>query len=266
MFYVYEWFIKQTNEVFYVGKGCNKRYKVRKHNKFFNEFIKRYDCDSRIVREFDVEQDAFAYEHERICELKKLGQCVCNIYDGGAGGTASWWTDERRIEYSHNNVMKSEQQRKRMSENNPMKNKDIAKKVSNYNRRPIIIGSTEYKTITYAASQYATKTHEIYKWVHLGKTPNGEDCFYKDGINGIIREKRHIVRTKPTCKKPVIVDGKYFDTKLEGSKYLGIAISTFNIWIKQPQPYRGHICEYANQQPSRRNTINSTTEGSTTNE
>ena len=52
MFYVYEWFIKETNEVIYVGKGCGRRYKVTKHNKFFNDMIKRFDCDSRIIKEF----------------------------------------------------------------------------------------------------------------------------------------------------------------------------------------------------------------------
>lgn len=36
MFYVYEWFIKETNEVIYVGKGKGKRYKVRKHNRLFD--------------------------------------------------------------------------------------------------------------------------------------------------------------------------------------------------------------------------------------
>ena len=35
MFYVYEWFIKETDEIIYVGKGCRNRYKVRKHNRFF---------------------------------------------------------------------------------------------------------------------------------------------------------------------------------------------------------------------------------------
>ena len=26
-FYVYEWYNVETNEIFYVGKGCNNRYK-----------------------------------------------------------------------------------------------------------------------------------------------------------------------------------------------------------------------------------------------
>lgn len=34
MYYVYEWFVIETDEIFYVGKGTGRRFKVRKHNKF----------------------------------------------------------------------------------------------------------------------------------------------------------------------------------------------------------------------------------------
>lgn len=53
MYYVYEWFIVETGEVIYVGKGTGRRYKVRKHNRLFNEMIRRFECDSRIVKEFE---------------------------------------------------------------------------------------------------------------------------------------------------------------------------------------------------------------------
>ena len=55
MFYVYEWYVVESGEIFYVGKGTRNRYKVRKHNKFFNDFITRYNCDSRIIKEFKTE-------------------------------------------------------------------------------------------------------------------------------------------------------------------------------------------------------------------
>ena len=50
MFYVYEWFIKETNEIIYVGKGCRNRYKCLQHNRIFKEFIKRFNCESRIIK------------------------------------------------------------------------------------------------------------------------------------------------------------------------------------------------------------------------
>ena len=63
MYYVYEWFNTDTQEVFYVGKGIHKRYKVKKRNKAFNDYIKNNNCDSRIVKYFTSEKDAFEFEY-----------------------------------------------------------------------------------------------------------------------------------------------------------------------------------------------------------
>ena len=64
MFYVYEWFDVKSGEIIYVGKGTKRRYKVRKHNKLFNECIAKSECDSRIIAEFSTEEEAFLYEQE----------------------------------------------------------------------------------------------------------------------------------------------------------------------------------------------------------
>ena len=56
-FYVYEWFIIETKEIFYVGKGCRNRYKVRKHNKLFNSILENNNCASRIIMYFETEKN-----------------------------------------------------------------------------------------------------------------------------------------------------------------------------------------------------------------
>ncbi len=176
MFYVYEWFIKETDEIIYVGKGCRNRYKVRKHNRFFNDMIKRFDCDSRIIKYFENEQDAFGYEYLRVHELKEIGQCVCNINEGGTGGTQSWWTDELRKQYSDKNVMKSKNQRERMKRNNPMSNPKIAEKTNGQKRRKVTIGNTTYNSIKEAIDCLEISYSNILTWSKKGKTPNGEKC------------------------------------------------------------------------------------------
>ena len=176
MFYVYEWFIKETNEIIYVGKGCRNRYKVRKHNNFFNNMIKRFDCDSRIIKYFENEQDAFDYEYIRVHELKEKGQCVCNIYEGGTGGTRSWWTDELREKYSKKNIMKSENQRQRMHINNPMKNPNIAEKTNGQKRRKLTIGDITYNSIKEAKEKLGISYSNIITWNKKGKTPSGKIC------------------------------------------------------------------------------------------
>ena len=179
MFYVYEWYVVETNEVFYVGKGTGKRYKCLKHNKFFNDFIKRYNCESRIVKEFENEQDAFSYEYIRVNELREKGQCVCNIYNGGTGGTQSWWTEEMREKYSKNNVMKSESQRKRMRENNPMKRKEIAIKSGKSHAKSVIVDEIFFESIKDGAKYIGTSdiylTHCL---THKNGKCKGHICKY----------------------------------------------------------------------------------------
>lgn len=156
MFYVYEWYIIDTNEIIYVGKGCKNRYKVRKHNRMFNDFISRFNCTSRIVKYFDSEKDAFAYEFERVNELRAKNQCVCNIYNGGFGGETKSWTSEKRKYYSEHNGMKSKKQRERMSKFNPMKNKDVAMRVGKTKRKAIIIDNIYFDSIKLGAEYIGT--------------------------------------------------------------------------------------------------------------
>ena len=156
MFYIYEWYIENTNEVIYVGKGSKNRFKVCKHNYMFNEFLKRFKCKSRIVKYYETEQLAFEAEAQRISELKAIGQCVCNINTGGKGGLSEHWTPEKRRKYSENNVMKSQEQRKRMSKNNPMKNPEIAEKVAKKTRKPVLVDGKYFNSVTSAAQYIGT--------------------------------------------------------------------------------------------------------------
>lgn len=240
MFYVYEWFIKGTNEIIYVGKGCRNRYKVTKHNKFFNDMIKRFDCESRIIKYFDNEQDAFSYEYERVVELKKIGQCVCNIYEGGFGGTTEWWTEDKKKIYSENNVMKSETQRKRMSENNPMKNKEIALKVNQKNSRQVIINQIEYKSVLDACKKYNVCYSTIKKWCEKGINQFGEQCRYKDEEQVIFVGKRY---NKGGCK-PLIYKDKEYESPIDLARELKISTSAVSNWCKKGFDANGNICRY----------------------
>ena len=95
MFYVYEWYNVNTEEIFYVGKGCGNRYKqVSKRNQLFKTYYENNECAVRIIRYFDLEQDAFDYEKQRIGELKSINQCSCNLDEGGSGGVNFVWTPE----------------------------------------------------------------------------------------------------------------------------------------------------------------------------
>ena len=134
MFYVYEWYNVNTEEIFYVGKGCGNRYKqVSKRNQLFKTYYENNECAVRIIKNFELEQDAFDYEKQRIGELKNINQCSCNIDEGGNGGVNFVWTPEMREYKSVYNPMKSEEQRGRMHQNNPMFNPRVVEQVVSKN-------------------------------------------------------------------------------------------------------------------------------------
>lgn len=242
MYYVYEWFVVDTNEVIYVGKGTRNRYKVRKHNKFFNDFLRRFDCDSRIIKEFENEEDAFKYEFERINELKRKGQCVCNIRDGGFGGSTEWWNDDLRKRYSEYNVMKSERQRKRMSENNPMKNPLIAEKTNGKKRRAVIVGDTLYNSVKEAHEKLGVATDTIILWCKKGINREGEPCRYADSEQIIFRGKRY---NSGGCK-PLTYKGKHYESPLDLADEIQCSASRVYSWLKRGFDPKGEPCRYDN--------------------
>lgn len=319
MYYVYEWYIVATGEIIYVGKGTHNRYKVRKHNRFFNDMIRRFKCDSRIVKEFDTEKEAFEYEFERVRDLKAKGQCACNIYDGGTGGSTEWWTPELKERYSEKNVMKSQRQRERMSDRNPMKQTDIAKKANASKRRAVIIGETEYESVTAVCEKYGVYNSTVAAWCVNGVTKFGEPCRYKDGdlsspsdhrndgqnrpltykgkrynssadlarAIGVSQttaarwcrngrdphgneckyddDNRDVIDSTNPSKISVIINGVWYPSKEQARKAIGVTAYTLTQLLEGKKKDDRYICEYGNQQPSRGNTDNSTSEGSTTN-
>ena len=242
MYYVYEWFIVDTNEIIYVGKGIRNRYKVRKHNKFFNDMIMRFKCDSRIVKEFEDEKDAFEYEYDRICELKAKGQCVCNIYNGGSGGTTSWWTDNIRERYSQKNVMKSIRQRDRMSKNNPMHDETTAEKVNSKKRKPVIIGETEYKSVKDVCKIFRVSPSAINSWCTNGHTPDGTPCHYKN------KNGDYYTYKNDGQKKPLKYKGKHYSSTTEAALELGVSQTTVSRWCRNGRDSCGNACRYDDDQ------------------
>lgn len=74
-YYVYEWYVEDTNEIFYVGKGTGNRViSMKNRNSYFKNIRKKYKCNYRILKYFQNENDAYNYELKRGLELKEIGQ------------------------------------------------------------------------------------------------------------------------------------------------------------------------------------------------
>lgn len=244
MFYVYEWFIKETNEIFYVGKGKGKRYLVKKRNNIFNQIIKNNDCDVRIIAYFENESDAFDFEEKRIRELKAKNLARANKDFGGNGGVASVWTEEMKKRMSENNPMKDSFQKERMSKNNPMKNKDCVERMVKTKSKTVIINNIKYDSVKEASLKLEVCPETIYNWVKRGYDTNGNSCYYEE-----VGPKNF--QFKKSSSKAVFIDNLYFSSLKEACNFLGVKdTSPLCKALKQNKPYKGHICKYANQQPS----------------
>lgn len=240
MFYIYEWIDLDTNEIFYVGKGTHNRYKVRKHNRLFNEKVNSLNCESRIIEWFETEEDAFLAERKRIDELKKIGQCSCNIFRGGKGGSVKWWTQELRQKYSTNNIMKTKEQRERMSKNNPMKSKVVQDKVKKFVAKPIIIDGIEYPSKKSVVDKFRVSYEVVKHWCRKGITSFGKPCRVKGEPQIEFTDKRY---NKGTCRA-INYDGKVYEGAVDVAKELNIDASVVTRWAKKGFSKDGKVCQY----------------------
>lgn len=89
-YYVYEWFNKETNIPFYVGKGLGNRMNVvngkRDRSKAFMDYYNSHKCDCRKLEEFDKEEDAYKKEKEIISLYRRKEYPLVNIDEGGRRG------------------------------------------------------------------------------------------------------------------------------------------------------------------------------------
>ena len=264
-FYIYEWYNIDTNEVFYVGKGCRGRSnQVSKRNEAFKEYYNTHNCDVRKIEYFNDEDEALKREQELIKEYRNKNQAITNIDEGGHGGLSFVWTKKMRDYKSKYNPMKDIAQRKRMSINNPMSNPEIAEKVAEKNRRAVIINNIEYTCAKEAAKEFNVCEGTIFSWCKRGYDTNGNPCRYKDEAQKAYSETIKQLGSRAQSAKGVYIDNIYYPSVKQGAQSIGAWPETLIRAIKAKRKCKGHDCSYANQQPSQENNQNSILDGSET--
>ena len=100
-YYVYEWYIVETNEVFYIGKGTGRRCYSTNRNKMFKDFYSTHNCNVRKVRENLTEAEAFMLEHFLIVYyIEETDYRITNQNTGGSARTSYFqMTEDRRKMY-----------------------------------------------------------------------------------------------------------------------------------------------------------------------
>lgn len=139
VYYVYIWYIVDTGEVFYVGKGKGKRYKqLSSRNKFFNDMYASHQCDVRKIYENLTEKEAFQKEMETVRWYREnTNYRLTNQTDGGEG--SSGWKPSQDFKDKQSKIHKEQWQdenfkRKmvaiRADENGPYKSQEFRDKIS----------------------------------------------------------------------------------------------------------------------------------------
>lgn len=139
VYYVYIWYIEETNEVFYVGKGKDKRYKQTSgRNKFFTDMCTTHNCSVKKIYEDLTEAEAFQKEQETIKWYREnTDYRLTNQTDGGEG--SSGWEPSEEFKEKQSQIHKERWQdgefREKMmiirsDESGPYKSKEFREKIS----------------------------------------------------------------------------------------------------------------------------------------
>jgi len=92
-YYVYA-HSKPSGEVFYVGKGSDKRlFTTGNRSEYWKRIVKKHGYTASILEECDDELQAYDKEIFWIAHYKSLGQCLANFTIGGDGVNVEkrWW-------------------------------------------------------------------------------------------------------------------------------------------------------------------------------
>lgn len=232
LYYVYEWIIKQTGEIFYIGKGTGNRCnQISCRNEVFKKYYYNNDCEVRILEYFENEQDAFNKEAELIQYYHSIGQAKASLDNGGTGGCHFVWTDEMRKYQSEYNPMKRPEQRERMSKNNPMKDPKIAERVAKKNSKPVYIDGVKYPSVTAAANELNHSQQIIIAWCRKGYSPDGKICRYEEDLNKEFPSFKEA--TKPPQSIGIYIDDNYFITIKAAAQAYNFAYPSFSKKLKE---------------------------------
>ena len=111
IFYVYVWIRKDTNQIFYVGKGHAEKYKdMCSRNDWFLHVVNKVgkeNIEIKFLEENLSEEEAFEKEKYYIKKFREEGKPLVNLTDGG-DGSGNWYqflTEEEKER--HREISKS---------------------------------------------------------------------------------------------------------------------------------------------------------------
>lgn len=215
-YYVYEWFIIETGEVFYVGKGSKNRVtSMKDRNKYFKDIRNKYECDYRILKYFSDEEEAYDYELKRGLELKSIGQARACYMLGNA---------KRYIDFS------VKQKTKKTNFKKGHKPANYGKKMSDEfreNCRQRNLGTKQSEETKRKRSE-ALKGHSVSENV----------------ISTLVENRRKpVYKINPNTNE---IEKEYFSAKSVADEY-NVSPATITVKCKSQKVWNGYIFTYVKQ-------------------
>ena len=102
MHYTYLHLTKDTNKIFYIGKGSgNRAFSDNRRNKYWKNIVAKHGFNADILAYWDSEQDALEHEKVLIACFKDMGYKLANLTDGGQGSSGLKQLDETKQKRSN---------------------------------------------------------------------------------------------------------------------------------------------------------------------
>ena len=90
-FYTYAHINKETNKIFYIGKGTKYRFiDTNKRNAYWKNIVSKYGFKAEILAYWDSEKAALDHEKLLISCFRDMGYKLANLTDGGEIGPVGY--------------------------------------------------------------------------------------------------------------------------------------------------------------------------------
>lgn len=120
MFYTYAHLTEDTNQIFYIGKGTNRRAfeRGKDRNPHWASIVNKHGYYATILAYWKTEAEAYEHEKLLIASLKDIGYNLTNKTPGGEGIPKGYKFSEetkRNMSLSHIGSKRTEETKKKMS-------------------------------------------------------------------------------------------------------------------------------------------------------
>ena len=247
-YYVYAWYVKETYEIFYIGKGTGNRCKCKKReNKYFMNMLNSHECDYVILKNNLNEKEAFDLEKKWISVLRETNFRLTNATNGGENPPKRTGPlrEETKAKISISNKKYYTEHPERAEEiSQRMKNFFLTEEGKNFQKRSIIARDnddfrkrqSEKCRIANNTSEYIERHSKIVK--DMWKSENYANA-HKGGNNH-----------RAQAVKQYDIDGKFikeYETITQASKETGTSISKISAVCKgKRKTTGGYRWEFSN--------------------